>query len=58
MKKLANKVALFTGATSGIGKAVSQAFIQHGMTVIGADRRDVLLKVNIFSTPAYGHLRR
>ncbi len=37
MKKLVNKVALITGASSGIGKATVERFVKEGAKVIVAD---------------------
>lgn len=39
MKKLANKVAVITGATSGIGLATAQLFVQEGAYVFITGRR-------------------
>ena len=36
-RRLANKIAIVTGAGSGIGKATVALFREHGATVIGAD---------------------
>ena len=38
MDKWNGRVALVTGASSGIGAAISKALVQRGMTVIGASR--------------------
>lgn len=38
MKKLENKIAVITGATSGIGKATAKDFIEHGATVVVTGR--------------------
>ena len=37
-KKLVNKVALITGASSGYGKATAKAFKDNGDTVVMASR--------------------
>jgi len=38
-QRLAGKIAIVTGAGSGIGKASFELFRQHGATVVGADLR-------------------
>ena len=38
-QRLAGKIAIVTGAGSGIGKASVELFRQHGATVVGADLR-------------------
>ena len=37
MKKLTNKVALITGASSGIGRATAERFVKEGAKVVIAD---------------------
>jgi NAD(P)-dependent dehydrogenase (short-subunit alcohol dehydrogenase family) len=38
--RLAGKIAIVTGAASGIGKAAVELFREHGATVVGADMSD------------------
>ena len=38
MERWAGRVALVTGASVGIGAAISKALASHGMTVIGCSR--------------------
>ena len=40
MKKLANKVALITGASSGIGKSTAERFVKEGAMVLIADHNE------------------
>jgi NAD(P)-dependent dehydrogenase (short-subunit alcohol dehydrogenase family) len=50
MESLSGKIALVTGASSGIGAAICREFASHGMIVIGAARREDRLKVTDFSS--------
>ncbi|KAH6629497.1 short-chain dehydrogenase/reductase-like protein [Boeremia exigua] len=38
--RLADKIAIITGSSSGIGRAIAQAFASHGATVICSDLRE------------------
>uniref|UniRef100_A0A1B6CKT5 Dehydrogenase n=1 Tax=Clastoptera arizonana TaxID=38151 RepID=A0A1B6CKT5_9HEMI len=44
MEKWEGKVALVTGASSGIGKAIVKELVKHGVTVVGMGRREALLR--------------
>lgn len=46
MEKWNGKVALVTGASSGIGADLSIALAKVGMTVVGIARRDNKIEVN------------
>ena len=39
MERLKNRIAIVTGSSSGIGKAIALRFAQEGATVIVAARR-------------------
>ena len=41
------KVALVTGATAGIGKAIVKKLLENGMTVVGCGRRAEVLAVSL-----------
>ena len=40
MRRLGGKIAIVTGAASGIGKAVTEAFVSEGATVAALDRNE------------------
>lgn len=46
MDRWNNRVAIVTGANSGIGKAIAIALLNSGMVVIGIARREDLLVVS------------
>ena len=41
-----NRVALVTGASSGIGAAISKNLVKHGLIVIGCARRKERIDVS------------
>ena len=47
MERWVNRVALVTGASVGIGAAVSATLVKHGLTVIGCGRNLDKLKISI-----------
>lgn len=49
MDRWNNRVAIVTGANSGIGKAIVKALLSNGMVVIGIARRENLLMVSIIT---------
>lgn len=55
MSRLAGKVALITGAASGIGLATAQRFAREGATVVLADRNSEGLRDARMTLPEAGH---
>jgi len=49
MERWNGRVAIVTGASMSIGKAIVIALLKNGMTVIGIARREDLLEVCILS---------
>ncbi|MGB3529841.1 MAG: SDR family NAD(P)-dependent oxidoreductase, partial [Saprospiraceae bacterium] len=43
MKKLENKVALITGAASGLGKSIATLFASEGAKIVAADINETSL---------------
>ena len=50
MERWVGRVALVTGASSGIGKAIAARFAKHGMKVVASGRKMERLQVIIFIT--------
>ncbi|CAH0763091.1 unnamed protein product [Bemisia tabaci] len=54
MDRWMGKIAVVTGASSGIGLATAKAFIRHGMTVVGLARRHEKMKTEMAGTEEPG----
>ena len=50
-----NKVALLTGAASGMGLATARAFAEAGAAIVLADFREVLVKAEAEKLVTAGH---
>ncbi len=56
MKELRGKVAVVTGAASGIGKALARALLDEGMKVVLADVEEPALKATAGELSAHGEV--
>lgn len=54
MKRLENKVAIITGAASGIGKAIATKYVEHGAKVVIADFNEQGLHATVEQFKAAG----
>lgn len=45
MEKWKGKVAVVTGASTGIGKEIVKSLVQHGVNVVGLARRVEMVEV-------------
>ena len=48
---LQGKIAIVTGASAGMGKAISEKYLQAGMKVIGTGRRKEKLESSVKELP-------
>ena len=55
MKDFADKVAVVTGAASGIGRATAMRFAQEGMKVVLADIEEQALNNTVSNLKTAGH---
>lgn len=53
MDRWSGKVAVITGASSGIGLATAKALVRHGLIVVGLARRRSKMEVFIVELPVY-----
>ncbi len=58
MKELSGRVAIVTGAASGIGLAVSEAFVADGMSVVMADINDESVRLQASRLREQGSVAR
>lgn len=51
--KLKNKVAIVTGAASGVGKAIAELYAQEGAKVVVADINEAAIAAVVYGWTAY-----